>query len=147
MYIKVVGPCAAGKSTLAARLRELGYDAHSAAQDHSYVADMWQRFNPPDVLIYLDVTLEAAQRRGQAGTGLDQHYLNEQRRRLRHARLHCDFYLPTEQLSEEEVVAEVVEFLQQLQGHPGLGYNRAGRDGTSRAGRPSGSTAKEGNNV
>jgi hypothetical protein len=112
MRIKVVGPCASGKSVLAARLRELGYDAHSAAQDHSYVPDMWQRLNPPDILVYLDVTLEAAQRRGRTGTGWDQPYLDEQKHRLRHARAHCDLYLPTENLTEEDVLADVLKFLQ-----------------------------------
>jgi thymidylate kinase len=111
MYIKVVGPCASGKSVLAARLRDLGYSAGSAAQDHSYVPDMWQRLNPPDVLIYLDVTLEAAQRRGRVGDGWDQSYLDEQHHRLRHARVHCDLYLPTEDLSGEEVLSQVLEFL------------------------------------
>jgi hypothetical protein len=112
--IKVVGPCASGKSALAARLRELGYDAHSAAQDHSYVPDMWQRLNPPDVLIYLDVTLEAARQRGRIGTGWDQNYLDVQHHRLRHARAHCDLYLPTDNLNEESVLAKVLRFLQQL---------------------------------
>jgi hypothetical protein len=98
---------------LVARLRALGCDAHSAAQDHSYVPDMWQRLNPPDLLIYLDVTLEAAHRRGRTGTGWDQAYLDEQHRRLRHARAHCDLYLPTETLSEDEVLARVLDFLQE----------------------------------
>jgi deoxyadenosine/deoxycytidine kinase len=113
MQIKIVGPCASGKSALVARLRELGYDAQSAAQDHSYVPDMWRRLNPPDVLIYLDVTLEAAHRRGRRGFGWDQAYLDEQHDRLRHARDHCDLYLPTENLTEEGVLASVVAFLQQ----------------------------------
>ena len=78
MHIKVVGPCASGKSTLVAGLRQLGYDADSAAQDHSYVPDMWQRLHPPDLLIYLDLTLETAQQRGRAGLGWDQRYLDEQ---------------------------------------------------------------------
>jgi hypothetical protein len=147
MYIKVVGPCASGKSVLSARLRANGYDAHSAAQDHSYVPDMWQRLNPPDVLIYLDVTVEAAQQRGHVSAGWDQHYWDEQHERLRHARMHCDLYLPTDHLSEEEVSSKVIEFLQQLHGHPGMGYNGDGIDGTNSAGRPAGSTAKEGNNV
>jgi hypothetical protein len=111
MRIKVVGPCAAGKSMLAAGLRDLGYDAYTAAQDHSYVPDMWQRLNPPDLLIFLDVTLEAILERGRTGTGWDQAYLDEQHRRLRHARAHCDLYLPTDDLTEEDVLVKVVEFL------------------------------------
>ncbi len=114
MRIKVVGPCASGKSLLAARLRELGYRASSAAQDHSYVPDMWQRLNPPDVLIYLDLTLETAWQRGHIGFGWDQNYLDKQHHRLRHARAHCDLYLPTDDLTEEEVLGHVLDFLQQL---------------------------------
>jgi hypothetical protein len=115
MRIKVVGPCAAGKSTLAARLRKLGYDATSAAQDHSYMPAMWQRLNPPDVLIYLDVTLRAAHERGRKGLGWSQEYLDEQHRRLRHALVHCDLYLPTDDLTEEQVLAETLKFLGQLE--------------------------------
>lgn len=115
MRIKVVGPCASGKSMLAARLRELGYDASSAAQDHSYVPDMWQRLHPPDLLVYLDVTLEAAQQRGRVGMGWDEVYLEQQRFRLRHARAHCDLYLATDDLTEDMVLERVLDFLQRLQ--------------------------------
>ena len=115
MRIKLVGPCASGKSVLAARLRELGYDARSAAQDHSYVPDMWQRLNPPDLLIYLDVTLRSARERGRRGMGWNQRYLDAQHWRLRHARAHCDFYLPTDDLTEEQVLAETLAFLRHLE--------------------------------
>lgn len=112
LRIKVVGPCASGKSTLLERLRRLGYDALTAAQDHSYVPDMWRRLNPPDLLIYLDVSVEEARTRGRMGTGWDQSYLDEQHHRLRHARAYCDLYLPTDGLSEEQVLDRVVQFLQ-----------------------------------
>lgn len=115
MRIKIVGPCASGKSTLAARLRALGYKASSAAQDHSYVPDMWQRVNPPDLLIYLDVTLETAWQRGRAGAGWNQDYLDEQHHRLRHARACCDLYLPTDGLTEKEVEARVLDYLKVLE--------------------------------
>ena len=115
MRIKIVGPCASGKSTLAARLRALGYKASSAAQDHSYVPDMWQRVNPPDLLIYLDVTLETAWQRGRAGAGWNQDYLDEQHHRLRHARAYCDLYLPTDGLTEKEVEARVLDYLKVLE--------------------------------
>jgi len=113
--IKLVGPCASGKSVLAARLRGLGYDVGSAAQDHSYVPDMWQRLNPPDLLIYLDVTLRSSRERGRRGMGWNQEYLDEQHWRLRHARAHCDFYLPTGDLTEEQVLTETLAFLSQLE--------------------------------
>jgi len=108
----VVGPCASGKSVLAGRLRALGYDAHSAAQDHSYIPDMWQRLNPPDLLIYLDVSLEEAHRRGRTGVGWDQDYLDAQRDRLGHALAHADLYLPTDGLTEDEVLARTLDFLE-----------------------------------
>ncbi len=115
MRVKVVGPCASGKSSLAARLRELGFDARSAAQDHSYVPDMWRRFNPPDVLVYLDLSLKAAQERGRTGTDWDQAYLDEQNHRLRNARAHCDLYIHTDGMGEEDVLAEVLAFLKTLE--------------------------------
>jgi hypothetical protein len=114
MRIKVVGPCASGKSVLAAGLRELGFEASSAAQDHSYVPDMWQRLNPPDILIYLDLTLETSRHRGRTSAGWNQEYLDEQHHRLRHARTHCDLYLPTDGLTEREVLSKVLGFLQQM---------------------------------
>lgn len=116
MRIKVVGPCASGKSSLVAGLRRLGYDARSAAQDHSYVPDMWQRLNPPDLLIYLDVTLQTARQRGRIGLGWDQRYLDEQHERLRHARTHCDLYLPTDGLSKRQVLALVADFVSTVEG-------------------------------
>ncbi|MFC2015687.1 hypothetical protein ACFLUM_02015 [Chloroflexota bacterium] len=100
---------------LSSRLRELGFDARSAAQDHSYVPDMWQRLNPPDVLIYLDVTLPTARARGRSGLGWDQSYLDKEHQRLSHARDHCDLYLETDRLGRDTVVEKVVGFLQQLE--------------------------------
>jgi thymidylate kinase len=76
---------------------------------------MWQRLNTPDVLIYLDVTLEAAHQRGRSGMGYDQAYLDEQHMRLRHARAHCDLYLPTSDLTREDVLARVLAFLQEIE--------------------------------
>jgi len=111
MRIKVVGPCGSGKTALASRLRALGYDARSAAQDHSYIPDMWQRLNPPDLLIYLDVSLEEAHRRGRMGQGWNQSYLDAQRERLGHAFAHADLYLPTDGLTEAEVLAQALDFL------------------------------------
>jgi deoxyadenosine/deoxycytidine kinase len=113
MLIKIVGPCASGKSTLARKLREAGYVAHSAAQDHSHVPDMWQRINRPDLLIYLDVSLVSARQRGRTGRGWDQIYLDEQHRRLGHARRHCDLYLATDQWTEAQVLQQVLDFLQE----------------------------------
>src|SRR3954465_4528610 len=62
--IVVVGPCAAGKSTLVSALRGLGYDAHVSGQEHSEIATLWQH-SKPDVLIALDADITAVRdRRG-----------------------------------------------------------------------------------
>jgi dephospho-CoA kinase len=37
LRIGVVGPCAAGKTTLVAALKNRGYEVHHIAQEHSYV--------------------------------------------------------------------------------------------------------------
>lgn len=111
----VVGPSAAGKSTLVAALRERGYDARHVAQEHSYVPDMWQRIAKPDVLIYLDVGYEVAcQRRRMLLWGLPQ--WEEERRRLSHARAHCDLYISTDDLTPEEVLEQALGFLRAREG-------------------------------
>ena len=108
--IAIVGPCASGKTTLAKRLRALGYDVHEPAQEHSGVPDMWQRITRPDVLIYLDAGLETIARRRRIDWG--QNYLDELNRRLRHARRHADLYLPTDGLTPEQVFLRVRQFLE-----------------------------------
>src|SRR5690242_10551409 len=90
----VVGPCAAGKSSLVARLRAAGVQARCVSQEHSYVPYMWQRHNP-DVIIYLDLRLDTLRRRGRRTWS--QRMLDEQHRRLAHARTHCHLYLVTDQ--------------------------------------------------
>jgi hypothetical protein len=60
------------------------------------------------------VTLEEILNRGRVGTGWDQAYLDEQHHRLRHARAHCDLYLQTGGLAEEEVLAKVLAWMVQL---------------------------------
>jgi nicotinamide riboside kinase len=103
--VVVVGPDAAGKTELVKRLRALGYNARSCAQDHSYVPDMWRRIAKPDFLVYLDVRLDTIARRRAIDWG--QERLNELNARLSHARAHCDLYLPTDDLEPPEVVNRV----------------------------------------
>ena len=109
--IGVVGPCAAGKSTLIRHLAPYGYRLKHIAQEHSYVADMWQRLTHPDVLIFLDVSFEESNRR-RPMPWREADYA-EQQRRLRHAREHADFYLLTDGLTPEEVAARVLAFLRE----------------------------------
>ena len=103
--VVVVGPDAAGKTELVWRLRALGYNAYSCAQDHSYVPDMWRRLARPDFLIYLDARLETIARRREIDWG--QERLDALNARLAHARTHCDLYLPTDDLTLAEIVDRV----------------------------------------
>jgi hypothetical protein len=81
--VAVVGPCASGKSTLVAALRERDYTAHHVAQEHSYVPDMWQRMVHPDVLVYLHVSYQVARLRRRSLH--QEEWLAVQSRRLRTA--------------------------------------------------------------
>ena len=112
--IAVVGPCASGKSSLVQRLKALGYNARSVAQDHSYVPDMWRRITNPDILICLDAKLNTIARRRRISWG--QRYLNDERHRLRHARQHCDLLLPTDDLTKAQVLERVLAFLESVLG-------------------------------
>src|SRR5512146_8701 len=87
----IVGPCASGKTTLIARLKLAGIEARHIAQEHSYVADMWQRITNPRWLVFLDVSYQASlARRHLDWSEAD---FAEQQHRLRHARLHADLYI------------------------------------------------------
>ncbi|MFH1086922.1 MAG: hypothetical protein V1772_14330 [Chloroflexota bacterium] len=112
--IAVVGVCAAGKSALVSQLCSLGYDARSCAQEHSYVPDMWRRLSRPQVLIYLDASLEVARQRRHVA--YEERYLHGQRTRLAHARAHCHIYVNSDALDEPEVLRQVLEALRAL-GH------------------------------
>lgn len=107
--IKVVGPCAAGKSTLTDRLRQLGYNARQIAQEHSDVPDMWRRIDPPDILIFLDASDETLLQRRPSATLAA--ILPRERQRLAHARAHADLIVETDNLTPEEVLERVVAFL------------------------------------
>ena len=109
MKIGLVGPCAAGKTTLANNLCRLGYDAHAIGQEHSQVQTMWRQIANPDVLIYLDAALPTICAR--LDVNWEQSYIDEQKRRLTDARAHADFTLVTDGLTREEVASRVVEFL------------------------------------
>ncbi len=107
--IAIVGPCAAGKSSLIAALSERGFNARHIAQEHSYVPDMWQRLTHPDLLIFLDASHPVTcKRRNLNWTEAE---WAEQERRLNHARQHADLYLETDDLTPEDVLHQVLEFI------------------------------------
>ena len=107
--IGIVGPCGAGKSTLASGLLRLGYDAKNIAQEHSYVPDMWQQLSQPDYLVYLDVSHSQTIVRRNLNWTIDEYHIQVDR--LRHARDHSDFLINTDPLCPNEVLYAVVELL------------------------------------
>ena len=131
MKIVVVGPCAAGTSTLAENLRRLGYDAHPPAQEHSYVPEMWRMTNP-DVLIYLDATMDTIRRRREVSWG--EEHLAAENRRLIHAREHCDLYVATDDLSIEQVLERALEFLRRRERGSGQPTGPVPRSSSTRDG-------------
>jgi GTPase SAR1 family protein len=108
--IVVVGPCAAGKSTLVAALRELGYDAHVSGQEHSEIAMLWQH-SEPDVLIALDVDIRAV--RDRRGGSWPEWLHDLQVRRLAAASRAANLAIDTTALGPQTVVDRVVAYLQQ----------------------------------
>jgi deoxyadenosine/deoxycytidine kinase len=107
--IGIVGPCAAGKTTLTMNLNRYGLSARHIAQEHSYVADMWKRLTNPDVLVFLDASYPVTLRRRQLNWTVDEY--NEQHFRLRHARQHANLYIFTDNLTAEEVLKAVLSYL------------------------------------
>jgi len=108
--IKVVGASGSGKSTLVSGLRRAGYNARPVSQEHSNIPDLWQQFDRPAVLIFLDVDIESQRRRRPDVTWTDEALFTE-RQRLAHARDHADLRINTSALSPERVLALVLAYL------------------------------------
>jgi len=108
----VVGPCAAGKTTLVQGLIAQGYSgARLVVQEHSGVRNLWARRGRPDALIYLDAQVATMNRR-QGRTDWTDEARAEQLLRLESARRECDVYLPTDDLTIVQVLEAVVRFLE-----------------------------------
>ena len=108
--IGVVGPCGAGKSTLVDQLDARGYATRHIAQEHSFVRDMWQRITNPDVLVFLQVSFKVSQERRPMNWNVAEY--EEQQRRLSHALEHADLILDTDQLSIQDVLEQVIDFIE-----------------------------------
>jgi hypothetical protein len=114
LLIGVVGPCAAGKSTLIEGLERRGYLCRHIAQEHSFVPDMWRRLTNPDLLIFLQASYPVTcTRRNLNWSEAD---YKEQQRRLAHACQHADLYLDSDKLSIEQVLEAALLFLAQRAG-------------------------------
>lgn len=107
--IGVVGPCAAGKSTLTGRLLLRGYQARHIAQEHSYVLGMWRRITNPDVLVFLKVSFPFTVLRKNLNWTVAEY--NEQLWRLRDAFKNADLIIDTDLLTPQQVEDEVIAFL------------------------------------
>jgi dephospho-CoA kinase len=107
--IAVVGHCAAGKSTVVSLLKARGLDAFSVAQEHSAVRDLWKH-KQPDVVLYLEVSLEEMRRRRDNPTWPDWIFENQEQR-LQDAREHATLLIDTDVHDADDVVAIVEETL------------------------------------
>lgn len=106
----IVGPCGAGKTTLIRLLQPYPISTRHIAQEHSYVATMWQRVIHPDILIFLGASYPETIRRRQLNWTLEEY--QEQLRRLAHARQNASFYILTDGLSPQDILIQVLDFLQ-----------------------------------
>ena len=102
--IVVVGVCASGKSRVVSELSARGYRARSVAQEHSGVPYLW-RISQPDFLVVLDAQLATIKVRRSISWGEER--LRFQRRRLAHARCHCDLYIATDGMTVEDIVTKI----------------------------------------
>ncbi len=108
--VAVVGACGSGKSTLVRGLQAHGVNARQVVQEHSYVLDMWARITKPDLLIYLDASLATIRNR-RNDPDLPGWLVEDEIRRLRHARTHCDLCIQTDSLTPSDVLEQALAFL------------------------------------
>jgi cytidylate kinase len=110
--VGVVGPCGSGKSTLITGLENNGYRCRHIAQEHSYVQTMWQKIARPDILIYLEASFPVSTSRRQLNWQKKDH--DEQLRRLSHAREHASLFVDTDDLTAEQVLQKVLNYLKEI---------------------------------
>jgi len=110
--IGVVGSCGSGKSTLIAGLEKLGYRCRHIAQEHSYVQAMWQIVSKPDILIYLGASFPVSTQRTKLDWQVKDY--REQLRRLTHAHEHAHLVVNTDDLTPEQVLQQVLDYLEGL---------------------------------
>lgn len=109
LKIGLVGVCGAGKTTLTNNLKPYYTNVRQIAQEHSYVQDMWSRLVNPDFLIYLQASYSTTLRRKQFNWSEKDYH--KQIQRLQHALQHADLKIETDNLSPNEILELVLDFL------------------------------------
>lgn len=109
LKVGLVGVCGSGKTTLTNGLKPYNFNVRQIAQEHSYVPDMWQRLANPDVLIFLEASYPVTKQRKPFDWSEKEY--REQIHRLRHANEHANRHIDTDDLTPEEVLKKVLEFL------------------------------------
>lgn len=107
--IGVVGVCGSGKSELVQRLRARGYTAKHIAQEHSFIADMWQRFSKPDILVFLEVSYPETLRRKKFDWSMRDY--QEQLQRVQHAQQHAELIVNTDDFTPDGVCEYVLQYI------------------------------------
>jgi len=109
--IKVVGVSASGKSTLVKHLRQVGYNARPVSQEHSHIPTLWQQFDRPSLLIYLDIDL-AAQRQRRPDVSWDEAARTVEQMRLADARANADITINTAHVNAATVFKLALAYLE-----------------------------------
>jgi cytidylate kinase len=110
--IGIVGPCGAGKTTLANLLNQHGYPSRAIAQEHSYVPAMWQKLTNPDFLIYLKASYQATTYRRHLDWTVGEY--QEQLFRLRHAINNADLVIETDGMTPLEILTIVLKRINRI---------------------------------
>lgn len=110
--IVVVGPCAAGKTTLVDALVARGYNAYAVAQEHSIIKDLWSR-RDPDVLVALDLDLSVVRERRSPTWSAD--IYEKQHERLQPAFDAADLFIDTGEHDIESALRMTLDLLESTQ--------------------------------
>ena len=111
LKIGLVGVCGSGKTTLTNGLKPHYTNVRQIAQEHSYVQDMWSRLVNPNILIYLHASYAVTLQRKPFNWSEKEY--QKQIQRLRHAHQHADLKINTDNLSPNEILDLVLDFLNQ----------------------------------